>query len=163
MPPIQQAIDVHSCALVWHNHDDDLSNSLHPAEAAGVPLRRLTMHHTVIAACSKTAGHRAMPVDCDRTPTAPRMSATPRLYTTMAATSARAARLSASPSASQEAVPSVSNATPPTCATAKASTASNGARAGFPPLSRGNSEALNPLPPQSRRSRSAEGTLTLSC
>ena len=74
--------------------------------------RRHATHQTVIAAWSTTAGHQATPIGCDRMPATPRMTTAPRLYSTIALLTPRAAQLSASDRASQQATPSANSAAP---------------------------------------------------
>jgi hypothetical protein len=122
----------------------------HPAEERisppGFPLIRLTMHQTVMAACSTTAGHKATPTVCDQMPAAPRMTTAPRLYSTIAATNPLAAGLCVSPRASQQATPSGSNPPPPTRATVKAADASSGAPSRSATVAEGKHSSAKPAP-----------------
>jgi TfoX N-terminal domain len=109
------------------------------------PLRKLAMHQTASTAWRATAGHIRTPTSLTPAPALARTATATLLYSSIAATNPRRARLGPSSRASQQAPPNESSAAPATRATTSAAGASSDVPSKKGTTSAGDNSSIKPI------------------
>jgi hypothetical protein len=108
-------------------------------------LRKHAMHQTASAACRATAAHVRTPTSLAPAPALARTATATLLYSSIAATNPRRARLGPSSRASQQAPPNESSAAPATRATTSAAGASSDVPSKKGTTSAGDTSSIKPI------------------
>jgi len=109
-------------------------------------LRKHTMHQTARTAWRATAGHIRTPTSLMPAPAFARTAPAAQLYSNIASTTPRRARLGPSSRASQQAQPNESSAAPAMRPTINAAGASSDTPSNSPATSGGDNSKVNPTP-----------------
>ena len=109
------------------------------------PLRKHAMHQTASPACRATAGHMRTPTSLMPAPAFARTATATQLYSSIAATNPRRARLGPSSRASQQATPNESKAAPAMRPTINAGAASSEAPSNITATNEGDTSSVTPI------------------
>ena len=132
-------------------------------DAFGDPLRKHAMHHTARTACRATAGHIRTPTSLTPAAAFARTAPAAQLYSSIAATNPRRARLGPSSRASQQAPPNESSAAPAMRPTINAAGASSDTPSNNPATSGGDNSKVNPTPASANAVTTSSFLVTTSC
>jgi hypothetical protein len=111
-----------------------------------IVLRKLAMHQTASPAWRATAGHISTPTSLTPAPACARTAAAAQLYSSIAATNPRRARLGPSSRASQQAPPNESSAAPAIRPTTNAADESSDTPSSNHATSGGDNSKVKPTP-----------------
>jgi hypothetical protein len=154
---------VPSCGVIMVGMGHFTSSFSPAPDAFADPLRKHAMHQTARTAWRASAGHIRTPTSLTTAPAFARIAPAVQLYSSIAVTNPRRARLGPSSRASQQAPPSESSAAPATRPTINAAGASSDTPSNNPATRGGDNSKVNPTPISANAVTTSSFLVTTRC